>query len=762
METLHKVPIISAERVGSIMAFFTHLAESLALRGLDHLRLLETTVELEKSEERFRSIANYTYDWESWIGVDGTLLWVNPAVERFIGYSVKECMAMQDYPLPVVEDADRAKITIHWAEAIAGSHGNDIEFRVRNKDGSLRWAAAAWQPIFDARGQSLGHRVSIRDITQRKQAEEELRKANEELETHVRQRTEELGRVNDALQAEITIREQALVELQFSNAQLIRSQERTALIRQATEVSSSSQNLDQVLEKIAETLAFAAGVAHCDIFLMDDAQDILTRKAGTNNLTPPQLAFVQNIRLDPVADDFIRKALEKKEPVMVPDAWVKKRVNWGIFLEKQIGTFLVAPLKVGEQVLGVAMIYTLGDHHSFTVEEVELVGGIANSVALAIENARLYEKTRQKLSESQGIQRVTTALLQKLDLKDALEIICAEAQRLTGATGSTVLLLEDSEWMKVGLSVGQAITFPDRILVQASLTGMAILNHGPFLTNDPASAKYKYHGSEQPTAFLAVPLRLNGNIIGALDLVNKPDGFSSEDIRILSLLADQAALIIEHARLIQQARQLAVLEERQRLARELHDSVTQALYSVTLYADAAHMALSAGKKEVTLENLHELRNMAHEAMLDMRLLIFELHPRVLEKEGLVAALHARLAAVEGRTGLQTDIYVEGERRLPLSMEEELYKIAQESLNNVVKHAKAQHLGVQLHFNDRSVCLELKDDGVGFDLEMARQNGGMGLRGIEERVERLGGKFEIESSPEKGTKLTIVIPSHPSE
>lgn len=183
---------------------------------------------------------------------------------------------------------------------------------------------------------------------------------------------------------------------------------------------------------------------------------------------------------------------------------------------------------------------------------------------------------------------------------------------------------------------------------------------------------------------------------------------------------------------------------------------------MTLYADAARMALSAGKKEVTLENLHELRNMAHEAMLDMRLLIFELHPRMLEKEGLVAALHARLAAVEGRTGLQTDIDVEGERRLPLSMEEELYKIAQESLNNVVKHAKAQHLGVQLHFNDRSVCLELKDDGVGFDLEMARQNGGMGLRGIEERVERLGGKFEIESSPEKGTKLTIVIPSHPSE
>ena len=750
LEALKKVPIITTERVEAIMGFFTHLAQNLALRGLEHLRLLDTTAVLKKSEERFRSIANYTYDWESWIGVDGKLLWVNPAVELFTGYSVGECMAMEDYPLPLVEEVDRSRITINRAEAIRGSEGNDIEFRVRNKDGSIRWAAAAWQPIYDAGGQSLGVRVSIRDITRRKLAEEALRTANEDLEKRVRQRTEDLTRVNDALREEIAIREQAVEELQISNDHLAKSQERTALMLHVTQMASSSATLSQVLEKISEMLAFAAGVTHCDIYLMDETQNIVARKAGTGSMSTTQLTFAQHKYLDSIADDFIWKALEKKEPAIISEG-----------LEKQIGAVLAAPLKIGDRVLGVAMVYSLDDHHTFTAEEVDLVEGITNSVALVVEKARLYEETRQKLSEGQGIQRVTTALLHKLDTNDVLEIICAEAQQLTGATGSTIFLLDDNDWLRVALSVGQGTTFSDNIPVHASLTGMAILNHGPFLTNNPASEKYKYHGSEQPTAFLAVPLILNGNSIGALDLVNKPGGFRNEDIRILSLLADQAALNIEHTRLIQQAKQLAILEERQRLARDLHDSVSQALYSVTLYADAARLALSAGKKEVTLKNIHELRIMAYEAMLDMRLLVFELHPHVLEKEGLVAALHARLAAVERRAGLQTDVQVEAERRLPLSIEKELYKIVQESLNNVVKHARAQHLTVNLRFDEQAVFMVIEDDGLGFELSTVKQSGGMGLRGIEERVERLGGKFEIESFPGKGTKLSVAIPFHPT-
>jgi PAS domain S-box-containing protein len=207
----------------------------------------------------------------------------------------------------------------------------------------------------------------------------------------------------------------------------------------------------------------------------------------------------------------------------------------------------------------------------------------------------------------------------------------------------------------------------------------------------------------------------------------------------------------------EEVKERAIAAERSRLARELHDSVTQALYSVTLYAEATRLAFSAEKQAVAMENLRELHNIAREAMLDMRMLIFELHPPVLEEEGLIAALQARLAAVESRARLQTEIRVEGERRLPLAMEEEFFRIALEALNNVIKHAKAQQVTVNLKFEGKGVCLEIVDDGVGFDPAAARQGGGMGLAGIEQRVQRIQGTWAIESSPGEGTMLRVTAP-----
>jgi signal transduction histidine kinase len=207
----------------------------------------------------------------------------------------------------------------------------------------------------------------------------------------------------------------------------------------------------------------------------------------------------------------------------------------------------------------------------------------------------------------------------------------------------------------------------------------------------------------------------------------------------------------------EQVRERAVAAERSRLARELHDSVTQALYSVTLYAGAARLALGAEKHDVVSENLEELHNMAREAMIDMRMLIFELHPPALEEEGLVAALQARLAAVESRARLQTEIRVEGERRLPLVVEEELFRVALEALNNVIKHARAQRVTVDLSFGGDDVCLEITDDGVGFDPVAAGDSGGMGLPGMAERVQHIGGNLAIESAPGDGTTVRATAP-----
>lgn len=367
------------------------------------------------------------------------------------------------------------------------------------------------------------------------------------------------------------------------------------------------------------------------------------------------------------------------------------------------------------------------------------------------------QQTRLLLETSESLQRVTSALLQKVvTLEEVLELVCAESQRLTGATGSAVLLVEDEGWLRVTSSSGTPLPVLDRVAISESFAGMVVAKGKPLLLNDLESRVQAYYQSPDLKTLLSIPLWADETIIGALDIVNKPGGFSKEDIRIMSLFADQAAIAITNAQLHERAEQLAVVEERQRLARELHDSVTQALYSVNLYAEAARMALSAGRAEIATDNLQELRNMAREAMLDMRMLIFELHPPTLEEEGLASALQIRLEAVEARSGIQTEIQVEGDTRMPLAVEEELYRIAQEALNNAIKHARAQQVIVRLHANSDYFCLEVQDDGRGFDPAAAKQSGGLGLRSIEERVQRINGKLTMDSGPGEGTILRVEV------
>jgi PAS domain S-box-containing protein len=135
-----------------------------------------------KQEALFHAIANFTYDWESWIDPQGRPQWVNPAVERITGYSPEDCLAMRDYPLRLVDPADRRSMARHLANAAAGGVGNEVEFRIRRKDGGLRWGSISWQSLLGPNGRCLGYRTSVRDITERKQAERLLRLAREEAE----------------------------------------------------------------------------------------------------------------------------------------------------------------------------------------------------------------------------------------------------------------------------------------------------------------------------------------------------------------------------------------------------------------------------------------------------------------------------------------------------------------------------------------------------------------------------------------------------
>jgi signal transduction histidine kinase len=260
---------------------------------------------------------------------------------------------------------------------------------------------------------------------------------------------------------------------------------------------------------------------------------------------------------------------------------------------------------------------------------------------------------------------------------------------------------------------------------------------------------------------VTAPLTVKGHLVGLLQMGTRQARlYTEEQLSLLASIGQQVGVAVENARLYEQAEQSAALVERTRLARELHDSVTQSLYSVTLYAEAATRILAAGDTKTAAEHLHDLGDTAREALREMRLLIFELRPPALEKSGLVAALQARLEAVEVRGGMRTDLQVEGSQiaeRLPLLVQNELYQIAREALNNALKHARAQRVQVHLRFLDTRAILEVTDDGVGFDPESSREGGGLGMESMEERAARIGANLNIRSAPGQGAKVTVEVP-----
>jgi signal transduction histidine kinase len=224
---------------------------------------------------------------------------------------------------------------------------------------------------------------------------------------------------------------------------------------------------------------------------------------------------------------------------------------------------------------------------------------------------------------------------------------------------------------------------------------------------------------------------------------------------LLASIGQQVSLAIENAHLYNQAERSAAVAERTRLARELHDSVTQSLYSVTLYAQAVAARMAAGDYSTATQHVKELGDTAQEALREMRLLIFELRPMELEKNGLAAALQSRLDSVEARGGMKSELHVSGNLELPIPIQRELYHIAREALNNIFKHAYAHFVSIELAAEDEQVRMEICDDGIGFDLDRI-QPGGLGLPGIQERVEKIGGELNIVSTPGSGTRIQVVV------
>jgi signal transduction histidine kinase len=257
-------------------------------------------------------------------------------------------------------------------------------------------------------------------------------------------------------------------------------------------------------------------------------------------------------------------------------------------------------------------------------------------------------------------------------------------------------------------------------------------------------------------SFLGVPLVSKGRIIGAFYLASKIGAreFSRADQELVEMLAAHAAIAIENAELLERSRELTVMEERNRLARELHDSVIQTLFSAVFTAEAAGQLLERDPRLARAE-VQRLQELAKEAVREMRSLVFELRPAEIEVEGLVSTLRKHVEVLRRVYGIDIDLTVQGGRRLDLATERELFRIAQEAIRNSLTHSGGSRIAVDVNMRDSLVTLSVSDEGVGFDPSSPQVRGRhLGLTTMLERARLLGSDLHIESVPGGGAKIWL--------
>ncbi|MFL5825161.1 MAG: GAF domain-containing sensor histidine kinase [Thermoleophilaceae bacterium] len=280
----------------------------------------------------------------------------------------------------------------------------------------------------------------------------------------------------------------------------------------------------------------------------------------------------------------------------------------------------------------------------------------------------------------------------------------------------------------------------------------------PDIHDDPRFRGWWPRGHPDMRSFLGVPIVSRAGVIGAFYLTEKigPADFSEEDRELIELLAAHASIAITNARLYEESRQLSILSERNRLALELHDAVSQKLFSLVLTAEAAG-TLFDRDAEAAREQVAKLRTLTQEALEELRSLIFELRPPDLDRDGLCGALRKHVEVVQrlwpGTLEQELDAGIE----LGPERDLEILRIAQEALQNAVRHAQAGRVRVALRRAGERVVLEVSDDGKGFDPAAAEVRARrLGLTSMEERAQRLGGRLEIDSAPGKGTSVRLEL------
>ncbi len=421
-------------------------------------------------------------------------------------------------------------------------------------------------------------------------------------------------------------------------------------------------------------------------------------------------------------------------------------------------TFLGVPILVRGTAFG--DIY-LGDKpERFTDEDEEALTVLAAQAGVAIENARLYAEARRDERMLDAFREIAISILSGAGSDEALELVARHTMELVDADLATVAALDPVGRLALRVAEGQhadelrGATFPPKgsISGEAIRTGRAILV--PDAARDPRAYQPVVRMGDMGPMIL-VPLAERERAFGTLNAVRVRgrQPFTQEDVDLLQRFADLAAIALEYARAQREAQRVAILEDRERIAKELHDGVIQSLFAVGMGLQGTALMSADAEQAQRIESaVAELDRVIR----DLRNYIFGLRPGILADRQLDQALRQTAQEFETRSGVVTVVEIDESVAAELaSSAADVIQVAREALSNVGRHAAATTCRLSLRRDGDAAVLEVDDDGRGFDPAGSRR--GDGLSNLEQRAEALGGKAFIESAPAQGTTVRLLIP-----
>ena len=522
---------------------------------------------------------------------------------------------------------------------------------------------------------------------------------------------------------------------------------------------SSELSLDALLQRIVETAAELTGARYAALGVIDKSGQALERflTTGIDAATHAAIGDLprgrgilgvliregQTLRLHDLAEDPRSVGFPRNHPPMQ--------------------TFLGVPIRLRGVAYG-NLYLTEKDGGDFTEEDEELTQLLAAQAAVAIENARLYESSTRWLRQLESLNEIGNALASELELEPLLALVARRLQELVDAR-LVLIALPASEMLRVAAAEGQGsygivgmqLEFggskAGRVLERGRSERVDSVFEDPEI-DQQAARRLGIHSA------LFVPLLVRGRSIGVLIAHDKEGSspvFTDDDLRLTETLAARAAVAVDLSERVSRnavRRVVAAQElERTRLARELHDETGQALTSILLGLKPLEQLVT---NEDGVAAVTAVRELVVSTLQDVRRLAVELRPSALDDFGLVAAVERLAATFREQSGIEVDLETGlGDGRLPAEVETALYRIVQEALTNVVKHAGARRVSILLTRQATRVVAIVEDDGHGFD-EGPREDG-LGLVGMRERVGLVGGLLRIESAPGSGTTIAAEVP-----